>query len=311
MKKLKWYALSVAIIAGGLVGLGEDVISQMNSWQSGLNHNRIIQIQNQGGTREAAGSVEISFYSNSSFGVTSPRGISMIVDPWRNDPSGAWGLWYRMDFPKAEVDIGLSTHAHFDHDALDRLDANMLLDRMGGTFELGDVKITGIADKHQCVAPGIVAWTEAVKQFEGRNDPCPPTNFRHMDNSIYLIETGGLRLLMWGDNRPTPPQEVLDKIGEVDVIFVPVDGSKHILDYAQADSVVEMTGAKVAIPHHYLVPETTFYTSTLQDAVEWTQSHSHTMLDGPTIQISAADIADMKGHVMYFGSNHLAGDGNG
>ena len=31
----------------------------------------------------------------------------------------------------------------------------------------------------------------------------------------------------------------------------------------------------------------------------------------PTIQISAADIADMKGHVMYFGSNNLADDGNG
>ena len=311
MKFNKFYIVVVAVAIGGVLGLGENVISQMNSWQSGKNHNRIIQIQNEGGTRDAVGSVEVSFYSNSSFGVTSPRGISMIVDPWRNDPSGAWGLWYRMEFPKTDVDIGLSTHAHFDHDALDRLDANMLLDRMGGTFELGDVKITGIADKHQCVAPGIVEWTEAVKQFEGRDDPCPPTNFRHFDNTLYLIETGGLKLLMWGDNRPNPPQEVMDKIGQVDVVFVPVDGSRHILDYDQADSVVAMTGAKVAIPHHYLVPETTFFTSTLIDAVEWTERHPHTMLDGPTVQINAADIADMKGHVMYFGSHNLAVAGDG
>ena len=311
LKNAKVLVIGLAIAVGGLVGVGEDVISQMNAWQSGKNHNRIIQIQNEGGTRDSTGSVEISYYSNSSFGVTSPRGITMIVDPWRNDPSGAWGLWYRTEFPKVDVDIGMSTHAHFDHDALDKLDANMLLDRMGGSFELGDVKITGIADKHQCVAPGTVAWTEAVKQFEGRDDPCPPTNFRHMDNSLYLIETGGMRLLMWGDNRPNPPQEVLDKIGEIDIVFVPVDGSRHILDYEQADSVVAMTGAKVAIPHHYLVPETTFYTSTLLDASEWTQRHPHTMLDSSTIELSAADISDMKGHVMYFGSNYVAGSSDG
>lgn len=306
MNKTRWSVISLAIIVGAMAGISDDVISQMNSWQSGKNHNRIIQIQNEGGTQEAADGVEISYYSNSSFGITSPKGVTMIVDPWRNDPSGAWGLWYRMEFPMTDVDIGLSTHAHFDHDALDRLDANMLLDRMAGTFELGDVKITGIAEKHVCVAPGIVPWTEAVKQFEGRDDPCPPTNFRHMDNNLYLIETGGLRLLMWGDNRPNPPQEVVDMIGNIDVVFVPVDGSRHILDYAQADSVVEMTGAKVAIPHHYLVPETTFYTSTLQDASEWTKTHPHTMLDGPAVTIRATDIADMKGHVMYFGSHNLA-----
>ena len=172
-------------------GYGSGAGQGLTSWKSGLNHDRIIQIQNEGGTREAADGVEVSYYSNSSFRVVSPRGISIIVDPWRNDPSGAWGLWYHVEYPAAEVDIGMSTHAHFDHDALDKIDANMLLDRMGGQFELGDVKITGIADKHQCVAPGLIPWTEAVKQFEGRDDPCVD-NFRHMDNTIYLIETGSI-----------------------------------------------------------------------------------------------------------------------
>lgn len=297
-------AIAGAVGLGLALGMSQSAFSQLNSWKSGKNNNRLIQIQNEGGTQADAGSVEIAYYSNSSFSVTSPRGVSILVDPWRNDPSGAWGLWYRLDFPETEVDIGMSTHAHFDHDALDRLDANMLLDRLAGSFELGDVKITGIADKHQCVAPGIVAWTDAVKQFEGRDDPCPPTNFRHFDNSLYLIETGGMRLLMWGDNRPEPPDEVWERIGQVDVIFVPVDGSKHILDYAQADSVVARSGAKIAIPHHYLVPETTYVTSTLKDAVEWTKTHEHTMLTSPSIKLTRADLEDKQGHVMYFGSQN-------
>ncbi|MEM6985871.1 MAG: MBL fold metallo-hydrolase [Pseudomonadota bacterium] len=306
MKTWQISALSSVATVGLLLG----VVSQatgtgLTSWMSGNNHNRLIQVQNEGGVQDDAGGVEVAYYSNSSFSITSPKGISVLVDPWRNDPSGAWGLWYRMEFPKAEVDIGLSTHAHFDHDALDKIDANMLLDRMAGSFELGDIKIRGIADKHQCVAPGIVPWTEAVKQFEGREEICAPTNARHFDNTLYVIETGGMTFLMWGDNRPEPPQEVWDRIGEVDVVFVPVDGSKHILDYAQADSVVAKTGAKIAIPHHYLVPETTFYTSTLQSATEWTETHEHTLLDAPSVMITQADLEGKSGHVYYFGSNNM------
>lgn len=304
----KWQIVSLGVLTAAGVSLG--VVTQatgtgLTSWKSGKNHNRLIDIQNNGGVRADTGKVEIAYYSNSSFRLTSPKGITVLVDPWRNDPSGAWGLWYRMDFPAAEVDIGMSTHAHFDHDALDKLESNMLLDRMAGSFQLGDIKITGIADKHQCVAPGVVTWTDAVKQFEGRDNICPPTNARHMDNMIYVIETGGMKFLMWGDNRPEPPQEVWDKIGKVDVVFVPVDGSKHILDYAQADSVVAKSGAKLAVPHHYLVPETTFVTSTLQPAEEWAKTHPHTMLDKPAVEVSAADLAGKQGHVYYFGSHNL------
>jgi len=129
-------------------------------------------------------------------------------------------------------------------------------------------------------------------------------------DSLYVIDTGGLRLLMWGDNRPNPPQEVWDRIGQVDVVFVPVDGSRHILDYEQADMVVEKTGAKVAIPHHYLVPETTFFTSTLEPATEWAQTHEHTMLDSASIELDKASIADKKGHVMYFGSHNKVTEGS-
>lgn len=304
MKNWQKGALATVVVAGVVFGIAQAQETGLTSWKSGKNHDRIIQIQNEGGTREASDGVEIAYFSNSSFQVTSPRGISILIDPWRNDPSGAWGLWYRMEFPAAEVDIGMSTHAHFDHDALDKIDANMLLDRMGGSFELGDVRITGIADKHQCVAPGLIPWTEAVKQFEGREDPCTD-NYRHMDNTMYVIETGGLRLLMWGDNRPEPPAEVLEQIGDVDIVFVPVDGSRHILDYQQADSVVAMTNANIAIPHHYLVPETTFYTSTLLPATEWTETHEHTMLDSASVVISKADVEGKEGHVYYFGSNNM------
>ena len=287
-----------------LIGVSYSLVSAgtngLDLWMSGNNNNKVVDIQSQKHSFEKAGDVEVAFFSNSSFRITSPKGISVLVDPWRNDPSGAWGLWYRMDFPKVDVDIVMSTHAHFDHDAIGAVDSNMILDRMAGTFTFGDVKITGIADKHQCVAPGLIPWTGAVKQFEGREVICggnPPVNARHLDNSMYLIETGGMKFLMWGDNRPNPSQKALDMIGDVDVVFVPVDGSKHILDYEQADSVVNMVKANIAIPHHYLVPETTFVTSTLFPALQWTQTHEHTILDAPTVTINKKALNVKNGHV--------------
>lgn len=302
---IKFGAIGAVALAGAAFGILTAGGSGLDTWKSGKNHNRIIQVQNKGGVQAAGKKVRVAYYSNSAFQLTSPRGITIMVDPWRNDPSGVWGVWYRTEFPKAEVDIGMSTHAHFDHDAIGALESNMLLDRMAGSFSLGDVKITGIADKHQCVAPGIIAWTDAVRQLEGRENICPPTNSRHMDNNIYLIETGGMKFLMWGDNRPNPPSEVWEQIGNVDVVFVPVDGSEHILGYDQADSVLMKTGAKIAVPHHYLVPETTYVTSTLQTATEWVKRHPHTMLTQAHFDISSADLKGKSGHVYYFGSNNM------
>ena len=110
---------------------------------------------------------------------------------------------------------------------------------------------------------------------------------------------------MWGDNWPDPPQEVLDRIGDVDIAFIPVDGSGHILDYEQADAVIAMSGANIAIPHHYLVAETTFVTSSLDTALEWTQTHEHTLLEGSAIEVSPADVEGRSGHVYYFDSNNV------
>ncbi len=71
----------------------------------------------------------------------------MLIDPWRNHPSRNWD-WYFRDFPIASVDIEASTHTHFDHDALHRLDPHVLLDRLIGCYRFGDLAIYELADKH-------------------------------------------------------------------------------------------------------------------------------------------------------------------
>ncbi|MGI9465034.1 MAG: MBL fold metallo-hydrolase, partial [Aestuariivirgaceae bacterium] len=264
--------------------------------------NHVIELQGQSSFPD--GSVSIDYYGHCALKITSPGGATILFDPWRDDPSGAWGLWYKNKFPEILVDITMSTHTHFDHDAIDRPQSTMVLDRMVGAFEFADIKITGFADKHACVAPGWYPWTNALKEFGV--EACPPNNPGHMDMVVYLVETGGIRTLIWGDNRHNPPEDFWAAIGQVDVLTLPVDGSQHILSYDQGNAIVERLKPKIVIPTHYLSEATTYTLSTLQPADEWVKAQkSFKMLDGASLKLASADVGKMDREFMYFGHNAL------
>ncbi|MEM8956280.1 MAG: MBL fold metallo-hydrolase [Pseudomonadota bacterium] len=295
-------AAGAAGVSGAASLLGStSARAQSTDWTQPGNNNGVIELQKTTGSA-TEGDVGIDFYGHCAMKFTSPGGATVLFDPWRDDPSGAWGMWYKNEFPETQVDICMSTHTHFDHDAIHRPVSTMVLDRMVGNFEFADVKITGFADKHACIAPGWYEWTNALAEFGA--EACPPNNVSHMDMVVYVIDTGGVRTLIWGDNRHNPPQEFWDAIGEIDVLTLPVDGSEHILSYAQADAIVERLKPKVVIPTHYLSETTTFTLSTLQDADDWvTAQPSYKMLDGASLSLNAADVAGMDREFLYFGHN--------
>lgn len=199
-KFVKRIPLVSAIGVGALIAGVSLVAAGPTAWMQVKNNNHIMGAQKaDNGDPKAGGKVTVEFYGHAAFKITTPNGMSLLFDPWRNDPSGAWGLWFPNDFPEVEVDAILSTHAHFDHDATERPNGQMILDRMTGTYSFNDVIITGLADKHQCEAPGWYKWTDAMPEFG--QPQCPPDNFHHLDNNIYLVDTGGMRIAVWGDNR--------------------------------------------------------------------------------------------------------------
>jgi len=164
-------AMSAAVLAT-LFLLTSLAYSHSDSWTFSENNNKVMLAQTKGGDATQAGDVKIEFYGHMAFKITSPDGIRILVDLWRNDPSGAWALWFPGEFPAIPVDIVLSTHAHYDHDAVYRPHATMVLERIAGQFELGDVRMTGLADKHMCQSKGWYKWTEAAAEF--KQEFCPP-----------------------------------------------------------------------------------------------------------------------------------------
>jgi L-ascorbate metabolism protein UlaG (beta-lactamase superfamily) len=305
MPQKRRLALGIALGALAAIAVAGPVKAQSVAYKQKSNNDRVIAFQQEGGLRPDNGEVAVSFYASSAFKMTSPRGVEMLIDPWRNDPSGVWGFWFAMEMPVTRTDIGLITHSHFDHDGIDRLDATMILDRMAGNYQLGDVKITGIAEKHMCVPQGKYSYRAAITKAINE-DPCEPNETNQWNNVMFLVETGGLRLLHWGDNRQKMPDYIWQMIGDVDVVFLPVSDEGHILSHEWADKVMERINANVAIPMHYHVDGINIPGwAGSESAAGWVKKHKHTLLDGPTVVLTKDKLKDMRHHVMYFGS-HVA-----
>jgi L-ascorbate metabolism protein UlaG (beta-lactamase superfamily) len=259
------------------------------AWQSQSNHNRMIDLQRLQGSSLAEGAVELAYFGSSAFRVTSPRGVTVMIDPWRNYPSREKD-WYLKDMPMTTVDIGVSTHAHFDHDGLNRLDAHVVLDRPIGSYTFLDITITGIADKHSIDnSAGTYDFVKVYRELYD-TDIKPPNNPRSWDNTLIVVETGGLRMLHWGDNRHDAPDYVWDMLGRIDIALLPVDGSQHVMSFVATETIIDRLKPKVIIPHHYYIWDIVHRGSTLMPLDAWVNARPHRKLDAPTQSYSRRSI---------------------
>ena len=69
-----------------------------NAWSFPENNNRMTAFQRSGDNSSKEGQVSLEYFAHSSFRITSPGGMTIVIDPWRNDPSGAWGQWFPEEY---------------------------------------------------------------------------------------------------------------------------------------------------------------------------------------------------------------------
>jgi L-ascorbate metabolism protein UlaG (beta-lactamase superfamily) len=260
------------------------------------NDNSLIAIQKEGGDPARAGDVKIEFYGHDAFKITSPKGLTVLTDPWGNDSTGAYPKWFLNDFPALRVDIVISTHAHFDHDAVERPNALIVLERLVGEFKLGDIEITGLAGKHQCDS----------SSADSQAKTCPPNNEIGFDNAIQIIQTGGLRIAIWGDNRAVPDASLDRYLKNVDVLILPVE---TVLTRAEADAIIRKYDPEAVIPSHYFLKGLTTDTSGLEPADGWVndQEKAHPAdvrrLDSAELTLNSAVLKGPHLKVYYFGKH--------
>ncbi|MCX7704492.1 MAG: MBL fold metallo-hydrolase, partial [Planctomycetota bacterium] len=71
-------------------------------------------------------------------------------------------------------------------------------------------------------------------------------------NTVFVIESEGLRVAHLGDIGHTVDKTLLSQVGRVDVLMVPV-GGVYTVDSQGAFSIVESLSPKVVIPMHFKI----------------------------------------------------------
>ena len=169
--------------------------------------------------------MHIIWHGQSCFQILAARAkaeqVSIAIDPFE----ATIGL----KPPSFSADALLITHSHPDHNNKKAIKGDPLVIDGPGEYEIKDVFIEGIPSWHD----------EEGKQL----------------NTIYVIEAEEMRLCHLGDfGQKELTTEQLDKIGDIDILMVPV-GGVYTVDAKGAAKVIAQIEPRIIIPMHYHIPK--------------------------------------------------------
>ncbi len=166
--------------------------------------------------------MDITYLGHSAFRISGKNAV-VVTDPF--DPK-----MVGLKFPKVKAQIVTVSHNHDDHNNVNAVsDIKKVVDGVG-EYEIEGISIIGIPSYHD----------NEMGKKRGKN-------------VIYLIEVDGVRICHLGDLGHTLPKDLVDDIGEVDVLMIPV-GGEYTIGPADAEKVVRDIDPKVIIPMHYKMP---------------------------------------------------------
>jgi L-ascorbate metabolism protein UlaG (beta-lactamase superfamily) len=170
---------------------------------------------------ELIGKVAIKWLGHACFLITFSGGTKVVTDPFDPNFTG-----YR-PVTVAATAVTVS-HNHSDHDYLGSLKGNPKVIQGKAMQKVKQVTIRGIDSLH---------WKDPKDKQRG-------------NNTIFMIEGDGIRIVHLGDLGRTLTEQQVKQIGRVDVLLIPVGGF-FTIDAVDATKVVGQLKPKVVIPMHY------------------------------------------------------------
>ena len=93
-----------------------------------------------------------------------------------------------------------------------------------------------------------------------------------------------------------------ERIGDIDVALLPIDGSKHVMSYEQVERVAERLGARMIVPHHYYVWDIVTRGSTLLPPDEWVNGRPGSRWVGAgQVSLTRDEVKAVAGQALCFG----------
>lgn len=162
--------------------------------------------------------MDITYLGHSSFRIKG-RTVSLVTDPF------ASSVGFKL--PKVSADIVTVSHEHDDHNNADQVTGARKIVSGPGEYEISGVSIVGFKTFHD----------DKKGKLRGKN-------------TVYMIEIDGFRLVHMGDLGHKLSQRIVEMLGDVDVVMIPV-GGEYTIDHAKAVSVVQDIEPSIVIPMHY------------------------------------------------------------
>lgn len=161
----------------------------------------------------------ITYLGHSCFYIKGEK--SVVTDPFKD-------IGYSME--SLTADYCLSSHDHFDHNAVELVNAKVTVTDLSAVNSCGDIELSALFTYH---------------------DECK--GLKRGDNLVYKFVVDGVKFAHLGDFGEGFSDDLVKRIGDVDVLFIPVGGT-YTIDCETAVKYVNAIKPKIAVPMHYKTP---------------------------------------------------------
>ena len=208
--------------------------------------------------------MRIIYHGHSEFTLIDSAGTRILTDPC--DPAVGYGSGI------AECDAVTVSHGHHDHNWVQKCGADpVVVNTEGRCSPAPDILVDMIPSYHD----GEMGAKRGM-------------------NLMAKITVDGVTVLHCGDLGHVPDQALLDRIGPVDVVMVPVGGF-YTIDARQAAETARLLRARVVIPMHYKTRVNADWPiAGLDDFLEEMNATALEREVMPTVRITKADLSEQK-----------------
>lgn len=165
--------------------------------------------------------LQIRWHGHSCFEITNE--VTVVTDPHDGRSIG-------IPAPNVKGDIILVSHDHYDHNSVksvDKEDSKVVTDERKRT--ISGIQIEGVPTFHD-----EVRGTKRGK------------------NIVYKFTIDGINFCHLGDLGHDLDKEIINNIGQIDILFIPIGGT-FTIDANQAWNIINKVKPKIVIPMHYKI----------------------------------------------------------
>ena len=210
--------------------------------------------------------MDITWHGQSNFTLGGAE-ATVVIDPFKD---------IGLAQPKLSADVLFVSHGHFDHDNVEGVAGEPYIIDTPGEYESHGVMVEAIPSYHD------------AKQGEERGK-----------NIIFSFNLDGFNLVHCGDLGHDLDEETVERLGNVDILFIPV-GGYFTIDGKAAVDIIKKVQPRITVPMHYSVPGLTIPELVPLDNFLKEASQEPIRLEKPTWKIKQSDLPDEESQIVVF-----------